>query len=540
MPAIAQKNSTKNSKANGRQKASADANTGLPRGAFSLISLVSGAILGLCAPGIGLWPIAWFGLAPLLLLSVSSQSIWKAIWRGLLFGTAYNLVYANFLLGLQPLDWLGFPGWQGVSMAIAAWMILCSYQGILIAIFSGICRALPLHGGFFPEKSKSQWRLPALIVIPLLWMLCVNKIGNAHDLLGIPWTLIEYSQYKQIPIIQICSIIGGIGLSCLIVMVNTCIASFIATVWLKKQSLSLSTGKKLQATSHLIVCALLVTTVVLYGFWQSSRKIDSQTISASVLQGNINIEMQKTTHSYTLNELVTHYKRMLDRCPPGLCVWTENALPCYLNLETATIREVASAAQAHKLDLVVGAMEKDASGRPYNSAYGITSTSKVLPVVYHKRFLVPFGEYTPNIVRNFPDWILRLTNTPAGGGFESGKDPVVLSLNCGEVAPLVCFETLSPELVSSSVRKGAQLLVNVSDLAWFHNSICGEQMTAFSVLRAVENGRYFVFAANTGPSVIIDPVGRITASSGIGKDCVLVGKAGFTTDATAFTKWFIF
>jgi apolipoprotein N-acyltransferase len=540
MPAIAQKNSTKNSKANGRQKASADANTGLPRGAFSLISLVSGAILGLCAPGIGLWPIAWFGLAPLLLLSVSSQSIWKAIWRGLLFGTAYNLVYANFLLGLQPLDWLGFPGWQGVSMAIAAWMILCSYQGILIAIFSGICRALPLHGGFFPEKSKSQWRLPALIVIPLLWMLCVNKIGNAHDLLGIPWTLIEYSQYKQIPIIQICSIIGGIGLSCLMVMVNTCIASFIATVWLKKQNLSLSAGKKLQATSHLIVCALLLTTVVFYGFWQSSRKIDPQTISASVLQGNINIEMQKTTHSYTLNELVTHYKRMLDRCPPGLCVWTENALPCYLNLETATIREVASAAQAHKLDLVVGAMEKDASGRPYNSAYGITSTSKVLPVVYHKRFLVPFGEYTPNIVRNFPDWILRLTNTPAGGGFESGKDPVVLSLNCGEVAPLVCFETLSPELVSSSVRKGAQLLVNVSDLAWFHNSICGEQMTAFSVLRAVENGRYFVFAANTGPSVIIDPVGRITASSGIGKDCVLVGKAGFTTDATAFTKWFIF
>jgi apolipoprotein N-acyltransferase len=65
-------------------------------------------------------------------------------------------------------------------------------------------------------------------------------------------------------------------------------------------------------------------------------------------------------------------------------------------------------------------------------------------------------------------------------------------------------------------------------------------MAAFSVLRAVENGRYFVFAANTGPSVIIDPVGRITASSAIGRDCVLVGKAGFTTDATPFTKWFIF
>jgi apolipoprotein N-acyltransferase len=540
MPAIAQKNSTKNSKATKEKKTAGEVRTGLPRGTFSLISILSGAFLGLCAPGVGLWPLAWFGLTPLLLLSVSSQSIWKAVWRGLLFGTAYNLVSANFLLGLQPLDWLGFPGWQGVSMAMAAWLILCSYQGILIAIFSGICRALPIRGSFFPEKVKSQWRAPALLVIPLLWMLCVNKIGNAHDLLGIPWTLLEYSQYRQIPIIQICSIIGGIGLSFIMVMVNTAIASFVATVWLKKQDLSLSAGKKLKATSNLIVCALIVSSVVFYGFWQSSKKIDCHMISTSVLQGNINIEMQKTTHRYTLTELVQHYKGMLDKAPPGLCVWTENALPCYLNREIATVREVESAAQSHKLDMVVGAMEIDSTGRPYNSAYGITSTSQLLPVVYHKRYLVPFGEYTPNIVRNFPEWILRLTNTPAGGGFESGKDPAVLQLNCGAVAPLVCFETLSPELVSSSVRKGAQLLVNVSDLAWFHNSICGEQMVAFSVLRAVENGRYFVFAANTGPSAIIDPVGRITASSAIGKDCVLVGKAGFKTDATPFTNWFIF
>ena len=540
MPPIATKNSKKKNIAGSSTSAGNTAQGGLTRGAVSLIAIATGAMLGLCAPGIGLWPLAWFGLAPLLLLSVSSRSVWSALWRGLLFGTSYTLVYANFLLGLQPLDWMGFGGWQGVLMAMAAWFILCTHQGVLICIFSGILRVLPLNGGFFLEKSKGYWRLPALLVVPLLWQLCVNKLGNAHDLLGIPWTLLEYSQYKQTALIQICAIIGGIGLSCLIVMVNTALAAFIGAVWMKRVELSMSASKRIHSVGHLIVCALIMCCVTLYGVWQTSTHKEYSTIDTSILQGNINIEMQKTTHRYTLRELVSHYKHMLDSCPPGLCVWTENALPCYLNEEPDTAKELSSIAESGKLDMVVGAMEKDASGRPYNSAYGIGLDGKILPVVYHKRYLVPFGEYTPRIVQNFPEWILRLTNTPAGGGFESGKDPAILHLKCGAVAPLVCFETLSPELVASSVRKGAQLLDNVSDLAWFHDSICGEQMAAFSVLRAVENGRFFVFAANTGPSVIIDPTGRITASTAIGKERVLVGKAGFTANVTPFTQWFIF
>lgn len=352
--------------------------------------------------------------------------------------------------------------------------------------------------------------------------------------------MLEYSQYQQIPLIQICSIIGGVGLAYLIVMVNTALAVLIATVLMRESELSLAATKKMQAVGHCIVCAMTMSSIIFYGLWQTSTHHDYETIPASVLQGNINIEMQKTEHRYTLAELTAHYKKMLDKCPPGLCVWTENALPCYLNQEPETAHDLSTEAQKRKLDFVVGAMEKDSTGRPYNSAYGFSASGKIAPVVYHKRYLVPFGEYTPSIVQNFPEWILRLTNTPAGGGFESGKEPVVLNLNSGAIAPLVCFETLSPELVSSSVRKGAQLLVNVSDLAWFHKSMCGEQMAAFSVLRAVENGRFFVFAANTGPSVIIDPNGRITAATSVGSERVLVGKAGFTHNVTPFTKWYLF
>lgn len=541
MPAITQKDPSKKSKSSSRQQPIVQEQTSLlGKWAPSLISLVSGSILGMSAPGIGLWFTAWFGLAPLLLLIATSETAWIAAWRGLLFGAGYNLVYGNWLLGLYPLDWLGFNAWQGGLLACAAWMFAAMHQALLVSIFAAVCRLIPMKGVLWPEYTKNSWQIPALLVVPLLWLLCINKLGNAHYFLGVPWTMIEYSQYKQLPVIQICSIIGGIGLGCLMVMANTSIAITIASFSTLKSNGMFSAPNKVQALNQLLVCGLLVTTSIFYGFWQCLSPHKGATTPTSVLQGNINIDMQKTVRRYTLNELLAHYSSMLSQSPQGLCIWTESSVPTYLSRERGTLAYLSALARLHHVDMVVGAMDLDDKSRPYNSAYGITSGGGVLTSVYHKRYLVPFGEYTPAPVKGFPDWILRLTNTPSGGGFESGKEPVVLNLNCGKVAPLICFETLSPELVSSSVRRGAELLVNVSDLAWFHNSICGEQMVAFSVLRAVENGRYFVFAANTGPSAIIAPSGKINQVSGVTKERVLVGKVGFVSETTPFTNWYIF
>ncbi len=541
MPVITQKEPSRNAKSSAGQKPIAQgAPTFLGRWAPSLISLFAGSVLGLSAPGIGLWFTAWFGLAPLLLLIGTSETAWVAAWRGLLFGAAYNLVYGNWLLGLYPLDWLGFNTWQGISLAGAAWIILAMHQAILISIFAGICRLIPMKGIMLPEYNKKSWQIPALLVVPLLWLLCVNKLGNAHYFLGVPWTMIEYSQFKQLQIIQICSIVGGIGLAYLMVMVNTSIAVTISSFSNFKSNGSFTAPSKMQALNQLLVIGLIITCSIFYGFWQCLRPHAPATTNASVLQGNINIDMQKTVHRYTLNELLTHYTGMLTQSPPGLCIWTESSVPTYLSHERSTLTYLSALAKVHHLDMVVGAMDLNPQSKPYNAAYGITSGGGVLTSVYHKRYLVPFGEYTPAPVKGFPEWILRLTNTPAGGGFESGIEPVVLNLNCGKVAPLICFETLSPELVASSVRKGAQLLVNVSDLAWFHKSMIGDQMVAFSVLRAVESGKYFVFAANTGPSAIIDPLGKITQISGLSKERLVVGRVGFVSETTPFSNWFIF
>lgn len=539
MSAKTDEEQTKESDPGGRTHSLAIAKLRFEPKVFALLA-ASGALLGLSAPGFDQWYLAWFGLVPLLLAVTSGQGALQTLLRGFIFGTAYSYVYLNWYLDLQPLDWLGFQGWEGMALATAAWTVVTVAQGIIIAVFSLAISKIPLTGSFCLNISKSEFRLPALLVIPLTWELTVYFIGNAHYLLGVPWTMLEYSQYKQLPLIQIASIIGGVGVGYLIATSNTAIAIVCATKWKRLNCRPLECKTSLSAQIQLAVVGLLLSATLGYGFWKLNQPGPAETQVVSVLQGNINIEMERTRHRYGLEELMTRYLKLLMRCPQGLIVWTENALPTYLCNQESTIKTLSIFAKQHGSDMVVGSMYRDSKQTPFNSAYGITSSGMLISEVYSKRYLVPFGEYTPSVVQSFPEWILRLTNTPAGGGFGSGKTAVALPLNCGRVAPLICFETLSPELCASSARHGGQLLVNISDLAWFHQSMIGQQMIAFSVFRAVENGRYFVFGANTGPSAIIDKNGRVKDLSGLEKDLVLTGRVALSTELTPFTHWFNF
>lgn len=510
-----------------------------------VIAAVSGAVLGLSAPGFDQWYLAWFSLAPLLLLAVSATNLGHAFLRGLVFGAAYNLVYLSWYLKLHPLDWMGFSTIESIGVATAAWVVVSMHQAVITAIAAFLFRAIPTTGGFLPRKVEDHWKAPALIVIPLLWVLLQNKIANAHDWLGVPWTMLEYSQYKMLPVLQAASWIGGIGIGFLIVMANCVLAGLIATFTENLNFKALAYSSKTSALAHAFGAGSCVLAVLVFGY----ARISEQNISANkaanaptplcVVQGNINIEMQKKDKGgFNLADLAKHYENLVSSAPPGLCIWTESALPTYIKEEKETLAMLTQLSKNGKREMIVGSLDRDFDGHPYNSAFGITSGGTLLPSVYHKRYLVPFGEYMPDWVKHMPEWMQRLTSTPAGTGFNSGKFPVVIDLAGHRVAPLICFETISPELVVTSVRNGGDLLVNISDLAWFHESTCGDQMIAFSVLRAVESGRDFVFAANTGPSAIINRYGRITTRSPQEKAVNLIGKVKFYSDRTPFVEWF--
>jgi apolipoprotein N-acyltransferase len=500
--------------------------------------LGAGAMLGLCAPGMEQWYLAWCGLVPLLLLAAGSQNVGHAFLRGLGFGMGYNLVYLSWYLGLHPLEWMGLDWWASIPASIGAWAVASLHQALIVSVFAMLCRCLPLTGGFVPKKLDDGWKLPTLLFLPLCWVLLNNKLLNAHELLGVPWPLLEYSQYKQLPILQFASITGGIGLSALIVTVNVSIAGIIASASSKVNWKNLAAPTMGDSIRQGLVVALVVTLVYAGGLSSLSKAPKSPVETVSVLQGNINIDMQKREHGYTLSEFFDRYKHMSTHCPKGLCVWTESSLPTYLLKEKQLLTQLSELSRKEQLNMVVGAMDQDVQGKPYNSAFGITSDGTMLPGVYHKRYLVPFGEYMPSFMKYLPEFMQKVTNTPAGGGFASGSAPVLFTFANGKVAPLICFECMSPELVCQSVRNGGDLIVNLSDLAWFHDSICGDQMIAASAFRAVENGRYFVFAANSGPSAVIAPTGKIIASTRAVSQKVLESRVDFETTRTPFSVWF--
>lgn len=459
------------------------------------------------------------------------------------FGLAYNLVYLHWYLNLVPLDWLGFSGVFGYLLATLAWLIVSTHQALAFLLFAAIVGRLPLSGSFTAKRGpKKVWLIPALVVLPIAWVLIVNKLGNMPDLMGVPWTMLEYTQYKQPAILQAASVIGGVGICTLIVAVNVTIASFVATFigGGTKQFKRLAAENKEAAFYHCLGMALVMVAVYCLG-WQQEKEIKATaTLNTTVVQGGINIDMQKTVRRFTIEDLVDNYQKLLVGSHDSLVVLCEGALPTYLREQHGVMNWLKRQANEKHIDLVVGSMDRSAANRPYNAAYGITSSGTVLPEVYHKRFLVPIGEYTPLLVNYLPEWVKRWTNTPAGGGFAAGKEAVLLDLPLAKVAPLICFESISPEVTAASCRAGGQLLVNISDLAWFHKSDCGQQMLAFAVLRAIENRRYFIFAANTGPSAIIDSAGKITDYSPQGEksNSTLSGKVGLNSQPTAFARWY--
>jgi len=479
------------------------------------------------------WYLAWIGLAPFLVLVSISTRLWQAGLLGLAFGFGYSLIGLQWLLGLAPLDWLGFNDWQGNLLAVAALVIAALHQAILVIVFAVVFRLMPIHAGLLPLYHDKKLFFPALWTVPLIWVLCLNELGNWPCILGVPWNMIEYSQYGRLPLIQCADIVGGIGIGYVIVLVNV----FLALLSIKAFGLERASALKIKGSfkpvHHAVAIALLITSMLGYGLYRLSSPVHA-TIACSILQPNVNIEMQKTTHRYTLNELLALELKMLQIVPAGICVMTESSLPTRLQEDPALKELLASICIKKQTDMLIGAIDRDQSGSLYNAGVAITAHGVVIPEVYHKRYLVPFGEYTP--IQGLPEWLLRLTNTPAGAGYTAGKGPVVFRISNGSLAPLICFETISPELAAQNVAAGGELLANISDLAWFHDSIIGEQMLACAVLRAVENRRYFIFAANTGPSAIVTTTGVIADKSGKNAQEVIIGQVAFNSEISLFTR----
>ncbi len=466
------------------------------RSLYSLC-LFSGLLLIFCQPPVSLFLFAYVALVPLFFALRPGES-----GHNFLAGFATGIVCYTGLLYWVVVAMNEYGG-ISVPFALLTLFLLVLYVSLYTGCFAWLVPYL-----------EKRLNVPLYLSAPPLWVLLEYLRGIL--LTGFPWSLLAHSQYNFLTLVQVASITGTYFLSFLIVAVNCLLYEILA--------------KKRFPKAYGTTMAALFTACLLFGLTQMKGPIPG-TLSTAIVQGNVRQDI-KFDEAYK-NGIVEKYISLTSVHSQGadLVIWPETAMP-FIFLEDRASAEVRAVPSALKTRLLVGTISRGSKGQFYNTAYLIGRQGEISGT-YNKVHLVPFGEYTP-LLSYFP----FLGNiSVAVGDFASGPnhDPMVTSV--GRIGLLICYEGIFPDLTIDTVRRGAQVLVNITNDAWFGSTSAPYQHLAFYTFRAVETDRFVLRAANTGISAIIDPRGRILAKTGIFKEAVLKGVFSLREGQTIYVRY---
>jgi apolipoprotein N-acyltransferase len=214
-------------------------------------------------------------------------------------------------------------------------------------------------------------------------------------------------------------------------------------------------------------------------------------------------------------------------------IWPESATPFLYEEEPAARDAIQRVLAEHDAYLLLGSdqLERGPSPRFFNAAFLLAPDGRTLGV-YRKNRLVPFGEYVP--MRDLLFFAAPLVESV--GEFAPGDDVSPLAFPQGRLSVAICYEVVFPALARRSVQLGSRLLTTVTNDAWYGDSSAPYQHFEQATLRAVENGRYLVRAANTGISAIVDPYGRVQARSALFETVGFTGHIRLLDGQTVYGK----
>lgn len=453
-----------------------------------LLALLSGGLLCLAFPKPSLDLLAWIAPAPLLALCVRRPP-GKAALLGFLFGMGF---YVPLLY------WIGevvhVHGGQGLAVAVLAVLLL---SAILSAYLAGV-------GALLARAARRFGLLPALLLAPCLWV--AGELARGWPIDGFPWAVLGAAAASRPALLQAAALGGVAFLSYLMILTSAALA----LVWVTRRASRRRLG---------IAAALLIPLLTWLGgtlrLGLAPRPGEGE-LRTAVLQGNLGSDWEDPEGSLRIYERLT---REAARDGARLVVWPESAVHAlWLQQEGPGLDRLQALARETGAALVVNDLRRDEEGVYRNAAVAIDPDRGLLEPWYEKLLLVPFGEYVPfQSVLPFVDHF-----TEAVGEFRPGERQVLLEAAGHRVGVLVCYEAIFPGLAASSVRGGAELLVNLTNDAWFGRSAGPLQHLGLALPRAVETGRPLLRAANTGVSAMVDRWGRRLGQLPVGRQGLLV------------------
>lgn len=446
------------------------------------LALLSGVLFALSFPKYGHPSLAWIALAPLLVACATSRSVSASIRLGFLtgfvgfLGTLYWVVNVVQVFG-------GLPVWIAAIVGV----LTSAYLSIFPALFGGLL-----------GRAVRRFGVGGVWLAPLLWV--ATEWLRASTMLRFPWALIGSSQATVLPIAQAASVVGVYGLSVLVVLVSAAAAAI---------ALSPRPGHRRGA----VAVGVLLVAVSAAGMLRvrDGRLTTSGTpLRVGLVQGNV---AQENKYDPVFRDAImsryVNLSRQAIALGAELVLWPEASTPFYFSADAFLAAPIRRLAAEAKTPFVIGTDEMvPAAGadpvRLYNSAVLVGPDGRSQGT-YRKMSLVPFGEYVP--MKGLLFFVGPLVE--AVSDFTPGAAPVVFDASGHRVSVAICYEVVDPRLSRTFVAQGSQLLATITNDAWFGRSSAAYQHFEQAGLRAIEEGRYVVRAANTGISGAIDPYGRV-------------------------------
>jgi apolipoprotein N-acyltransferase len=458
-----------------------------------LPAALSGALTVLSFPTPGLFPLAWIAFVPLL-VSLWQKSGSEAFRSGFIFGMVY--FFGTLFWIYHSITYYG--GMSFVS-SICIVFFLCAYLALFPAVFT-VLFALVFR------KTK----LPALFIAPVLWV--TLEFVRSYLLTGFPWSSIAYSQYPALSLIQIADITGVYGISFLVLAVNGAAADLLL---IRKRLRNMPLFPLSYTIAGLISLVLVLAATFGYGIHRLREQRPGSAVTISVIQGNIAQDKKwEPAFQQEVMDIYEGLSRDALSSHPALIVWPETAVPFYFGYDARHSDRLARFQQEAGTCLLFGSVlvKGGMRDRPEltNSAILLDREGKK-GLVYDKIHLVPFGEYVP--LRSLLFFVDKMV---AGiGDYLPGRNYSRAETEFGSLATVICYEVIFPGLVRKFFTDGGDVIVNITNDAWFGRTAGPYQHFSMAVFRAIENRKPVVRAANTGISGFIDSNGRIKSASPI-------------------------
>jgi apolipoprotein N-acyltransferase len=460
----------------------------------TFLTVTAGASMIAAFAPVSAWYLVFPGLI-WLFLPLQSLNLKQALYRSLWFHIGF------FTLGIS---------WVHVSIHRFGNAPL----PLSIPLTLSFILALSLYASltiFIVKRWFAHFTTPVfyLVALPFAWIV-TEWVGNWLAT-GFPWLTLGHSQVDGF-LSSVAPLLGSTAISYLIVLIAGAVV------------LSLREGKQQLKLTTSLILTIVVSVFALHQIeWvqETDQKLNVSLIQPSIAQDKKwLIEERKKTLRY--------FHETTEQLDSDLVIWPEGAIPALKSQVSNYLQMVDELAKSKNQAVLTGLAVREGS-QFYNTTIMIGDGQGV----YYKQHLVPFGEYVP-----FEAWIrglIGIFDLPMSSFSKGADDQPLLSTADWNVAMAICFEIIFQDIVANQLP-GSDVLITLSNDAWFGNSLGAYQHLDIARMRALENGIPVIRATNDGISAFIDSKGRVQSKMGKFEKGVLSQQISKVSGETPYRK----